>query len=152
MQSRLTPSPTLHRFSPTFIRLDAFDSDRNLIGSTLSSALFSGARQTISVEFGSEVISYITAYSDETVVDDSGNVIPSSASGRLDRLIYTQAEAISQTDENGFYEITGIQPDEYEINFINSLGNRELSGAQPIPDRDRKRRKLHPTTKLSSPH
>ena len=120
-------------FTSTYIVIEAYDADNNLLDRQISTGLASGQRQTVSVGFDSDIISYAVAYSASSIVDDDGTVLNGTPFGKLDRFAYTQSEAIAITDELGFYEITNLFPDDYQITFVNSATNRDLQGAQSIP-------------------
>ncbi len=122
-------------FTPTYIRLDAYDANDTLLGSVLSNRLISSSSEVLSLSFASDVIAYAVAYADESVTDAGGNPISSSPFGRLDRFSYRQLEASGVTDANGFYEISNLFPDRYQVTFLNAPGNPPLSGAEPVPIR-----------------
>lgn len=117
----------------TFIRLDAFDADDNLIGSVMTRELLGSAREQISLSFDDDVIAYTMAYSVTSFVDENGNNVTGSFTGMLDQYSYTQGEATTVTDEFGRYTLPTLTPDQYQITFINSDANRDLIGAQPVP-------------------
>ena len=119
--------------STTFIRLDAYDVDGNLINSVTSQALTGSQRQRLTVSAPEDSIAYALAYSADSHVDASGNTINGSSLGRLDRFGYTQSEAIGVTNELGFYEITNLFPDRYDVTFFGTGISRGLNGAQPVP-------------------
>ena len=119
--------------SDTFIRLDAYDVDGNLIGSSTSRNLIGGQRERLTVSFQNDIVAYAMAYSADFVVDESGNTINGSPFGKLDRFSYSQGEATATSDKFGRYEISNLFPGNYQITFLNPPGNRELIGAQSVP-------------------
>ncbi|MGB7343235.1 MAG: cadherin domain-containing protein, partial [Pirellulaceae bacterium] len=119
--------------SATFIRLDAYDVDGNLLGSTTSRNLVGAQRERLTLSFSGDVIAYAMAYSADSIVDANGSIVSGSPFGKLDRFSYSQGEAITKTDKFGRYEISNLFPDNYQISFINDPGNRELIGAQSVP-------------------
>ena len=112
----------------TYIRLDAYDADDNLLESVLSNALISSSSQELTLSFPDDVIAYAVAYTDESVTGAAPWPF-----GRLDRFSYRQFENTDVTDVNGFYEITNLFPDRYQVTFENNNQNPPLSGAQPVP-------------------
>ncbi|NND99221.1 MAG: hypothetical protein HKN47_18030, partial [Pirellulaceae bacterium] len=117
----------------TYIRLDAYDANDNLVGSTTSNALFGSARQRLTVSSTDDVIAYAVAYSANDVQAANGTTNNSSPFAKLDSFTYTQSEATAVSDQFGFYELTNLFPDEYQITFLNTETNRGLTGAQAVP-------------------
>ncbi|QDT12098.1 cadherin domain-containing protein [Planctomycetes bacterium K23_9] len=114
-------------------RLDAYNADGVLLGSVTSQILSGTASEVLSLEFSDDSIAYAEAYSVTEAVVINGATFSGSAFGRLDDFRYTQSEAITSTNLFGEYELTNLFPGNYEINFLNSTSNRELSGAQKVP-------------------
>ena len=120
--------------TPTYIRLQAFDRDDNLLGEILSNPLISSGSQKLTLSFADDVISYAVAFSDQSLVDENGDPIASSPFGRLDRLEFRQFELAATTDVDGFFEITNMFPGDYEITYQGPGGTNEgLFGAEPYP-------------------
>ena len=95
-------------FSPTYGRLEAFNSAGQSLGLIRTRPMFGETRQQIRLAFSDDVIAYALAYSDDTFLN-------SSPFGQLDNLAFTQSEALAVTDSNGDYELEYLEPDDYEI-------------------------------------
>ena len=53
--------------------------------------------------------------------------------GRFDEFRYRQFEASAVTDSAGFYEISNLFPNDYEVVYFDNPNNPILSGAQSVP-------------------
>ncbi len=115
-------------FRSTYIRLDAYDADDNLLDSVLSNQLISSSSQELTLSFVDDVIAYAVAYADESVTGAAPWPF-----GRLDRFSYRQFEASDVTNTDGFYEISPLFPDTYQVTFENNSQNPPLLGAQAVP-------------------
>lgn len=95
-------------------RLDAFDADGNLVATTLSSPLGQGDRVTLSVDSGTDNITYVMAYADTELEDGEqvGELDPSPF-GRFDRMTFTRPEPATVTDAQGRYAFDRLTPGRY---------------------------------------
>ena len=103
-------------FTETYMRMDAFDEDGNLLDTILSSPLFGSQRQILRLSFASDVVDYIEIYSDNDVTDPFGNPI-FSLDGVVDTITYRQFEPNEMTDALGAYEIENVIPNDYTVRF-----------------------------------
>lgn len=95
-------------FTPTYGRLEAFNSAGQSLGLIRTRPMFGETRQQIRLAFSDDVIAYALAYSDNTFLN-------STPFGQLDNLTFTQSEALAVTDSKGEYELEYLEPDDYEI-------------------------------------
>ena len=114
----------------TFVRLEAYDANDNLIQSVVSRELIGTATDTITVGFANDVIDHVIAFSDTTQISAAG--IAGSPDGRIGQFSYTQNEATALSDASGFYEIPILVTDTYDVTFINPPFNAPLIGAEPV--------------------
>jgi len=103
--------------SSAFGRLEAYDHDGNIIGSTTSGQLSFGMFETLTVSSASNEIAYSKAFA------ISGSV-------RLDNLQFTSAFTTT-TDENGFYRFEEITPGDYVVSTELMTGEGFSGGATP---------------------
>ena len=94
--------------SRVYGRIEAYNENGELLDTDLSSELIDGERETITVSTSSDSIAYVFAYADT-------NIENGSPFGRFDRMVYSQLEAAATTDENGYYEIQRLFPDNYQV-------------------------------------
>ena len=118
---------------PLFGVLEVYDAEDTLLQTVQSSPLAGVARQTLTIEIGFDTIAYAIAYSNESVVDGNGAAVNSSSEGQFDRFTFGQFEQATLTDENGFFELTHLLPNDYTVRYLNDPANDPLVGAQPVP-------------------
>ncbi|TWU57923.1 cadherin domain-containing protein [Rubripirellula reticaptiva] len=109
--------------NPVYGKLEAYNSNDELIGEITSRPVIGANRQTITV--AADDIAYAIAYG-------STEVTGSSPFGRLDGFTYKQSEATAVTDENGKYEIKRLFPGEYDI-VVQSDPDNPLLGLSSTP-------------------
>lgn len=97
---------------PTRQRIEAYNANDELIGTSTSGRLFPSGRQTIGINAIDNDIAYAVAYTDEDTFPGT------SPFGRFDTFAYRQSEAVVSTDTNGQYEIRGLVPGTYNISFL----------------------------------
>ncbi|MGB7323624.1 MAG: cadherin domain-containing protein [Rubripirellula sp.] len=108
---------------PVYGKLEAYNSNDELIGEITSRPMIGANRQTITVAV--DDIAYAIAYG-------STEIAGSSPFGRLDGFAYKQSEATAVTDENGKYEIKRLFPGEYDV-VVQSDPDNPLLGLSSTP-------------------
>lgn len=122
----------ISNFTPSYVRLDAFDVDGNLIDTTLSGPLNSGDRQVIGIATTGDQIAYTEAYADLSVTDPFGIPI-STTDAMVDQITYRQFEPNTLTDASGAYELENLVPGTFNVIFESQSPGTVLIGAQPVP-------------------
>ena len=117
----------------TYMRLDTYDADGNMLDSTVSLPLPRGASQVVASFTQDDVIAYAEIYADTNITDVNGNPIFFEMDGLIDQLVYRQFEPNAITDANGAYEIENLPIDEYTAIFRSPGADTMLIGAQPVP-------------------
>ncbi|TWT89433.1 cadherin domain-containing protein [Stieleria varia] len=106
---------------PTYIRLNAFDADGNLLATTVSFGLINSQRQRLTVSTQTDQIAYIEAFAESQFVDANGNVVTGYPFGLLDSLEYRQREPSTVTDANGNFEIENLPRANYSVRYETPL-------------------------------
>lgn len=94
--------------TPTYGRLEAYDSDGNLLNMVRSAPLGDDQRQTITISRPTDEIAYIIAFSDQDHLN-------SSPFGSFDRFRFTVPEAVAVAGEDGLATLNYLDPSDYTI-------------------------------------